>query len=75
MGSVAWADRYGWAPTYAYKITKAAMSMLTVQYAMEYKKEGFTFLALSPGVSITLVFDDVKDLTLSSVVENRYGLR
>lgn len=51
------------------------MSMLTVQYAMEYKKEGFTFLALSPGVSITLVFDDVKDLTLSSVVENRYGLR
>ncbi|KAM0473607.1 hypothetical protein ACHAPX_008012 [Trichoderma viride] len=27
VGSVAWADRYGWAPTYAYKITKAAMNM------------------------------------------------
>lgn len=33
------------------------MSMLTVQYAMEYKNEGFTFLALSPGVSISPVLD------------------
>lgn len=36
--------------------------MLTVQYAMEYKNEGFTFLALSPGVGISLVFDTVLSL-------------
>lgn len=33
------------------------MSMLTVQYAMEYEKEGFTFLTLSPGVGISPVSD------------------
>ncbi|KAE8372265.1 hypothetical protein BDV26DRAFT_298015 [Aspergillus bertholletiae] len=33
----------------AYKISKAALNALTVQYAMSYKDEGFTFLAVSPG--------------------------
>ncbi|KAL7920130.1 hypothetical protein ACQKWADRAFT_299438 [Trichoderma austrokoningii] len=61
-GSVAWADRYLMSPAYAYKITKAAMSMLTIQYAMEYKKEGFTFLALSPGWLKTDMGSDMADL-------------
>lgn len=26
------------------------MNSLTVQYALDYEKEGFTFMALSPGV-------------------------
>ncbi|KAB8077393.1 short chain oxidoreductase [Aspergillus leporis] len=34
----------------AYKILKAAMNSLTVQYALEYEKEGFTFMADSPGL-------------------------
>ncbi|GFF48024.1 C-factor [Aspergillus udagawae] len=40
---------YKGAPTPAYKISKAALSMLTVQYAQDYESEGFTFLAVSPG--------------------------
>ncbi|GAB1200350.1 hypothetical protein APSETT444_009720 [Aspergillus pseudonomiae] len=33
----------------AYKISKAALNALTVQYAMSYKDEGLIFLAVSPG--------------------------
>lgn len=39
-------------PVPAYKISKAALNMLTVQYAQAYANEGFTFMAISPGVSI-----------------------
>lgn len=39
------------APQPAYKVTKAALNMLTVQYSLDYANEGFTFVALSPGVS------------------------
>lgn len=37
-------------PVPAYKISKAALNMLTVQYAHAYAGEGFTFMSLSPGV-------------------------
>lgn len=37
----------------AYKISKAALNALTVQYAASYKDEGFNFLAINPGVSCT----------------------
>jgi NAD(P)-dependent dehydrogenase (short-subunit alcohol dehydrogenase family) len=47
---------YKGAPTPAYKISKAALSMLTVQYAQDYESEGFTFLAVSPGVSSLALF-------------------
>jgi NAD(P)-dependent dehydrogenase (short-subunit alcohol dehydrogenase family) len=39
-------------PTPAYKVTKAAMNMLTVQYGLELGKDGFTLLAISPGARI-----------------------
>ena len=52
MGSIAYAPHFKVAPTHAYKISKAAMNMLNAQYALEYGDEGFTFLAISPGVSI-----------------------
>jgi NAD(P)-dependent dehydrogenase (short-subunit alcohol dehydrogenase family) len=39
-----------WGAAPAYKITKAALNMLTVQYALEYEKEGFIIFAISPGV-------------------------
>lgn len=35
----------------AYKISKAALNALTVQYATSYEEDGFIFLAVSPGVS------------------------
>lgn len=49
---MALAPVYKGAPTPAYKITKAALNMLTVQYAQDYASEGFTFLSVSPGVSV-----------------------
>ncbi|KAJ5767807.1 hypothetical protein N7533_000390 [Penicillium manginii] len=49
MGSIAKAHLYAQAPTPAYKITKAALNMLSVQYAQQYASEGFTFLLISPG--------------------------
>ncbi|XHG05982.1 hypothetical protein AWENTII_009194 [Aspergillus wentii] len=43
------ASNYKFMPVPAYKITKAALNMLTVQYAQSYADEGFTFFAVSPG--------------------------
>ncbi|KAJ5110536.1 hypothetical protein N7532_001071 [Penicillium argentinense] len=49
LGSIARAQEYAQSPTPAYKITKAALNMLTVQYAQSFASEGLTFLAVSPG--------------------------
>jgi NAD(P)-dependent dehydrogenase (short-subunit alcohol dehydrogenase family) len=53
IGSVSMAPKYAIIAVPAYKVSKAALNMLTVQYAQSYAKEGFTFLAISPGVSVT----------------------
>ncbi|KZT50164.1 NAD(P)-binding protein [Calocera cornea HHB12733] len=34
----------------AYSVSKCALEMVNVKYAAKYKKEGWTFLAISPGV-------------------------
>ncbi|KAI1426991.1 NAD(P)-binding protein [Xylaria sp. FL1777] len=48
----------------AYKTSKAAMNALTVQYALEYEKEGFSFMALCPGwMKTELGGGDMADLT------------
>lgn len=52
----AWKDFLKRVPVPAYKITKAALSMLTVQYALEAEEKGITVFQLSPGVSPTLYF-------------------
>ncbi|KAG4434996.1 hypothetical protein IFR05_009521 [Cadophora sp. M221] len=49
LGSFALAPQYTWAPAPAYKISKAALNMLTVQYALNYAGKGFTIFILSPG--------------------------
>lgn len=43
-------------PAPAYKISKAAMNALTVQYALDHGKEGFSFMALCPGVCTNPLF-------------------
>ncbi|KAM3067367.1 hypothetical protein ACMFMF_009858 [Clarireedia jacksonii] len=43
------ASAYAMAPVPAYKISKAALNILTVQYAHSFAQEEFTFLAVSPG--------------------------
>ena len=55
LGSVNMAEGYSWGPILAYKISKPALNMLTVQYALEYGKDGFTIFAVSPVVH-SLIF-------------------
>jgi len=42
----------GWVP---YAVSKAAVNMVVAKYAVQYKPEGFVFLALSPGFVNTSV--------------------
>ncbi|TVY37964.1 C-factor [Lachnellula subtilissima] len=49
LGSIAMGHQFASGPAPAYKITKTALNSLTVQYALGYEKEGFTFFAISPG--------------------------
>ncbi|KAL4890645.1 hypothetical protein BDV59DRAFT_183873 [Aspergillus ambiguus] len=49
LGSIGAASTFQSMPAPAYKITKAALNMLTKQYAEDLTDEGFTFLAVSPG--------------------------
>ncbi|KAM4065218.1 short chain dehydrogenase [Hirsutella rhossiliensis] len=51
-------------PAPAYKISKAALNALTVQYALDHEKEGFSFIALCPGwMKTALGGGDMADLT------------
>ncbi|KAM5378551.1 hypothetical protein ACJZ2D_004505 [Fusarium nematophilum] len=49
VGSIAWAPHFSQLPSPAYKISKAALNMLTAQYAETFANQGFTFITLSPG--------------------------
>ncbi|KAJ5089567.1 hypothetical protein N7532_008251 [Penicillium argentinense] len=48
-GSTSSARDFYFAPCPAYKISKAALNSLTVQYALSHEAEGFTFLSVNPG--------------------------
>ncbi|OAL23532.1 hypothetical protein AYO20_10977 [Fonsecaea nubica] len=62
LGSISMVHGYVFASTPAYKVSKAALNMLTVQYALELGKEGFTFLLVSPGWLKTDLGGDQADL-------------
>jgi len=49
LGSIAMAEGYSSGPSVAYKVSKSALNMLTVQYAFELGKKGFTVFCISPG--------------------------
>ncbi|KAJ5087149.1 hypothetical protein N7456_010765 [Penicillium angulare] len=49
VGSFASIENYRHSHCPAYKVTKAALNMLTLQYAQKYETEGFTVAAISPG--------------------------
>ena len=49
LGSIAIASELAFAAVSSYKISKTALNMLTVQYALDLKEEGFTVVAVSPG--------------------------
>lgn len=49
LGSIAMKDYFGLAPCPSYKISKAALNMLTMQHSMDLAPRGFTVFAVSPG--------------------------
>lgn len=52
MGAFSWAERLQHMNANAYKISKTGLNMLNKIFALDLASEGFTFLAISPGVSI-----------------------
>ncbi|KAL6714732.1 hypothetical protein ACLMJK_008157 [Lecanora helva] len=68
LGSISYAPNFAFAPLPAYKVTKAALNMLTVQYAQELAKDGFTILAVSPGWLKTDLGSSYADLEVESGV-------
>lgn len=57
----------------AYKISKAALNALTVQYALSYEGEGFTILAVNPGVSLFYFWILGGDNMLNSITCSGFG--
>ncbi|KAL4912431.1 hypothetical protein BDW62DRAFT_216311 [Aspergillus aurantiobrunneus] len=66
LGSISLAPNFSFSPAYAYKISKAALNMLTVQYAQDYKEEGFSVFAISPGWLRTDIGGDMADLSVET---------
>ncbi|KAJ5893317.1 Short-chain dehydrogenase/reductase SDR [Penicillium taxi] len=69
VGSIAMTKVYAEVPCPAYKISKAALNMMTVQYAQQYAEEGFTFLAVSPGWLRTDLGSSYADLPVETGAE------
>ncbi|PKY00423.1 NAD(P)-binding protein [Aspergillus campestris IBT 28561] len=63
VGSIGMAATYQLFTVPAYKIAKAALNMLTVQYAQSLIDQGFTFIAVSPGWVKTDLGGEGADLT------------
>ncbi|KAL4925996.1 uncharacterized protein BDV17DRAFT_293978 [Aspergillus undulatus] len=59
------AAHYTYARCPAYKISKAALNNLMVQYLLDYKDESFIFIALSPGWLQSDMGGKGADLTIS----------
>lgn len=64
LGSVALVESFAIAPTPSYKISKAALNMLNAQYALQHGKEGFAFVAVSPGWLRTDLGTEIADLSV-----------
>ncbi|KAK2827854.1 hypothetical protein FQN49_007278 [Arthroderma sp. PD_2] len=65
LGSIGMAPTFKPFPVPAYKVSKAALNMLTVQYAQSFADEGFTFATISPGWVQTDLGGAQADLTPS----------
>ncbi|KAK5994071.1 C-signal [Cladobotryum mycophilum] len=64
LGSISLAAKNSYLPAPAYKISKACLNALTVEYAVTYENEGFSFIALCPGwMKTDLGGGDMADLT------------
>ncbi|KAH8587164.1 putative short chain oxidoreductase [Bisporella sp. PMI_857] len=64
LGSITLAAHFDFSPSPAYKVSKAALNMLTIQYALAYKKEEFTIFSISPGWVRTELGGPAADLSV-----------
>ncbi|KAK7219670.1 hypothetical protein V2G26_007673 [Clonostachys chloroleuca] len=69
VGSITMAPTFREIPTPAYKISKAALNMLTVQYALSLADQGFTTIAVSPGWIKTPIGGDNADLDVGTAAK------
>ncbi|RAK89142.1 short-chain dehydrogenase-like protein [Aspergillus costaricaensis CBS 115574] len=69
LGSITMAPRFALFPVPAYKVSKAALNMLTMQYAQSLADQGFTFLAISPGWVKTDLGGERADITAEQSVQ------
>ncbi|KAH8804307.1 dehydrogenase [Flagelloscypha sp. PMI_526] len=67
LGSLSLVSKYGMIPSSAYKISKAALNMLTAQYAHDLAKDDFKVFCLSPGYVNN--YDPKGDLTVEQSVK------
>ncbi|KAH8823889.1 hypothetical protein DL96DRAFT_241356 [Flagelloscypha sp. PMI_526] len=68
MGSLAYSHALKHQRAPAYKISKAAANMLTLQYAHDLEKDGFSVVCLSPGWVKTDMGSEQADLTVDQSV-------
>ncbi|KAH8808997.1 short chain oxidoreductase [Xylogone sp. PMI_703] len=64
MGSITRAPDFMFQPTPAYKISKAALNMLMVQYSLDLADEGFIVFSMCPGWVQTDMGSSAADLTI-----------
>ncbi|UNI21105.1 hypothetical protein JDV02_007123 [Purpureocillium takamizusanense] len=69
LGSIGMAGTFAPSRAPAYKISKAALNMLTVQYALSLGDEGFTVVAISPGWVKTDMGSSHADLDVETSVK------
>lgn len=56
MGSLTLAEPFGIFPLPAYKVSKAALNALTIQWAQALSGEGFVVTSINPGVRHSIPF-------------------
>ncbi|KAK3385991.1 short-chain dehydrogenase-like protein [Podospora didyma] len=69
LGSMGMAERYAMFPVPGYKISKAALNMLTLQYALELGPKGYLVFGIAPGWVKTDLGSDQADLTVDVAVK------
>lgn len=68
LGSIGMAPVFNFQPTPAYKVSKAALNMLTVQYAQAFAEDGLVFVAVCPGWVKTDLGTEHADLTIEQSI-------
>ncbi|KAL3471765.1 hypothetical protein BJX99DRAFT_266516 [Aspergillus californicus] len=69
LGSIGVAPAMAVQDSPSYKVSKAALNMLTVQYALSFADEGFTFTVLNPGWVKTELGGDNADIDIETSTE------